>query len=178
MFYTSDLRVACKADGHRRPRGVRWGMLGLRHPIGLVDPLAPAELPVLCWTGTETRRLIMTCLKEEKDEEASTVVAGASMSHSGFDTNIINTHSFLTHWKHSSREQLFATFSKQRARAAVTDWTAWRRKWEWVFPANSRWGYVTHRTWKVSHPECWGGAVLHAWADSVGSWPTSVSLCH
>lgn len=45
---TSDLRAACKTDRNRRSRGVSGGMLGLRHPVGLVDSLASAKLAVLC----------------------------------------------------------------------------------------------------------------------------------
>lgn len=45
---TSDLRAACETDRYRWSRGVGGGMLGLSHPVGLMDPPAPAELSVLC----------------------------------------------------------------------------------------------------------------------------------
>lgn len=48
MRFTSDLRAACETDRYRWSRGVGGGMLGLSHPVGLMDTLAPAELSVLC----------------------------------------------------------------------------------------------------------------------------------
>ena len=66
MCFTSNLRAACKTDRYRWSRGVGGGVLGLSHPIGLVDPLAPAELPVLRRAGAEPWRLIVTSLKERR----------------------------------------------------------------------------------------------------------------
>lgn len=45
---TSDLRAAWETDRYRWSRGVGRGMLGLSDPVGLMDPLAATELPVLC----------------------------------------------------------------------------------------------------------------------------------
>lgn len=56
---SSDLRAAGEAHGDGGSRGVGGGV-GRCHPVGLVDPLAPAELPMLCWAGVKWRRLIMT----------------------------------------------------------------------------------------------------------------------
>lgn len=48
MSFTSDLRAAWETDRYRWSRGVGRGMLGLSDPVGLMDPLAATELPVLC----------------------------------------------------------------------------------------------------------------------------------
>lgn len=67
MRFTSDLRAACETDRYRWSRGVGGGMLGLSHPVGLMDTLAPAELSVLCWARAEPRCLIVTCLTEDRE---------------------------------------------------------------------------------------------------------------
>lgn len=64
VSFTSDLRAAGETDRYRWPRSVGGGMLRLSHPIGLMDPLAPAELAVLCRARAEPRRLIVACLGE------------------------------------------------------------------------------------------------------------------
>lgn len=58
---TSDLRTACETDGYRRSSGVGGGVLGLSHPVGLMDPLAAAELAVLSRARAEPGGLIVTC---------------------------------------------------------------------------------------------------------------------
>lgn len=63
--FTSDLRAAGKAGRHRWSRSVSGRMLGLSHPVRLMDALAPAELPVLCRARAEPRCLIVTSLKKE-----------------------------------------------------------------------------------------------------------------
>lgn len=68
MSFTSDLRTACETDRYRGSGSVGGGMLGLSHPIGLMDPLGTAELPVLRRRRAEPGGLIVTCLTEEEEE--------------------------------------------------------------------------------------------------------------
>lgn len=67
MSFTSDLWAACKTNRYRWSRGIGGGVLSLSYTIGLMDCLASAELPVVCWCWTEPRGLVVACLNENCD---------------------------------------------------------------------------------------------------------------
>lgn len=67
MSFTSDLWAACKTNRYRWSSSIGGGVLSLSYTIGLMDCLASAELPVVCWCWTEPRGLVVACLHENCD---------------------------------------------------------------------------------------------------------------
>lgn len=141
MSFTSDLWAACKTNRYRWSRGIGGGVLSLSHTIGLMDRLASAELPVVCWCWTEPRGLVVARLNENSDifiKNIWYIYQHFRILHTifhAFDNCpcreiLCSLHNpDITHRNHCSWKQLFATFAKQSTRAAVAHWAACERKW-------------------------------------------------